>query len=75
MINIGAYKKGSNKNIDYAVLNKYAVNAFLMQQTDEKFDFENEVKMLSELFEDYDTFQSGKIGKKWQSLTIRCKIF
>ena len=60
LINIGAYKKGSNKNIDYAVSKIDAVNAFLMQQTDEKFDFENEVKMLSELFEDYDTFQSGK---------------
>lgn len=53
LINIGAYKKGSNKNIDYAVSKIDAVNAFLMQQTDEKFTFEEEIQMLNEIFADY----------------------
>lgn len=35
LINIGAYKSGSNRNIDYAIYKIDAVNKFLMQQTDE----------------------------------------
>lgn len=60
LINIGAYKKGSNRNIDYAVSKIDAVNQFLMQSTDEKFSFEEEVAMMNAIFEDYDTFESGK---------------
>jgi flagellum-specific ATP synthase len=52
LINIGAYKSGSNKNIDYAISKIDAVNAFLMQQTDEKFTFDEELKMLGEIFDD-----------------------
>jgi flagellum-specific ATP synthase len=52
LINIGAYKSGSNKNIDYAISKIDAVNAFLMQQTDEKFTFDEELKMLGEIFND-----------------------
>ena len=51
LINIGAYKDGSNKNIDFAKSKIDAVNAFLLQQTDEKFDFDEEVEMLSSIFE------------------------
>lgn len=54
LINIGAYKKGSNKNIDYAISKIDAVNSFLRQGTDEKFSFEEEISMLSELFADYE---------------------
>ncbi len=50
LINIGAYKPGSNKNIDYAIQKIDAVNEFLCQQTDEKFNFEEEVRMLGEVF-------------------------
>ena len=50
LINIGAYKKGSNKNIDYAVSKIDAVNAFLCQDVDEKFEFEDTEKMLEALF-------------------------
>lgn len=32
LINIGAYKSGSNKNIDYAISKIDAVNEFLRQQ-------------------------------------------
>ncbi len=52
LINIGAYKSGSNPNIDYAIAKIDAVNAFLCQETDEKFDFETSVEMLGQLFED-----------------------
>lgn len=51
LINIGAYKKGSNKNIDYAVSKIDEVNEYLCQQTDEKFAFDEEVGMLGKIFE------------------------
>ncbi len=50
LINIGAYKNGSNKEIDYAIGKHAAVNAYLLQRTDEKFDFEQEVEMLKSIF-------------------------
>lgn len=52
LINIGAYKSGSNKEIDYAIRKINAVNAFLCQQTDEKFLFDEEIEMLQQLFTD-----------------------
>ncbi|MGN0401034.1 MAG: flagellar protein export ATPase FliI [Acetatifactor sp.] len=51
LINIGAYKKGSNPSIDYAISKIDAVNGFLCQDVDEKFDFETSVQLLRELFE------------------------
>ena len=51
LINIGAYKKGSNPDIDYAIEKISAVNDYVMQQTDEKFEFEEEVNMLEQIFE------------------------
>lgn len=51
LINIGAYKAGSNKAIDYAIEKIDAVNEYLCQQTDEKFGFEEEVSLLASLFE------------------------
>ncbi len=50
LINIGAYKSGSNREIDYAIQKIQAVNAFLMQQTDERFQFDEEIALLGELF-------------------------
>ncbi len=50
LINIGAYKKGSNPSIDNAIEKIDAVNRFLLQQTDEKFDFEQEVEMMKQIF-------------------------
>lgn len=50
LINIGAYKKGSNPNIDYAIEKIDAVNAYLMQEVDEKFSLETSVEMLEQLF-------------------------
>lgn len=50
LINIGAYKSGSNKNIDYAISKIDKVNEFLMQATDEKITFEDETRRLEEVF-------------------------
>ena len=52
LVNIGAYKPGSNKNIDYALEKIDAVNDYLMQGVNEKFSFEDEVKMLCDIFEE-----------------------
>ena len=51
LINIGAYKKGSNPDIDYAIDKIGKVNGFLLQDVDEKFTFEQSVEMLQNLFE------------------------
>ena len=50
LINIGAYKKGSNPDIDFAIDKIRAVNDFLMQQTDEKIPYEEEIERLKKLF-------------------------
>ncbi len=50
LINIGAYKKGSNSNIDYAIEKIDMVNEFLLQQTHEKFSFEEILEQLEALF-------------------------
>ena len=50
LINIGAYKSGSNPSIDYAITKIDAVNKYLCQDVDEKFDFEDSVDMLEKLF-------------------------
>ena len=50
LINIGAYKAGSNKNIDNAIKKIDAVNEFLLQRTDEKYSFEETIEMLTGIF-------------------------
>ncbi len=50
LINIGAYKAGSNKNIDFAIAKIDQVNDFLMQRTEEKFTFDEIVMLLSGIF-------------------------
>lgn len=52
LINIGAYKSGSNPDIDYAISKIGAVNEFLCQDVDERLDFETSVEMLEHLFDD-----------------------
>ncbi|MBR0163363.1 MAG: FliI/YscN family ATPase [Lachnospiraceae bacterium] len=51
LINIGAYKSGANKNIDFAISKIDQVNAFLEQETDEKFTYEEIVRQLEAIFE------------------------
>ena len=52
LINIGAYKSGSNKNIDYAISKIDEVNTFLKQDVDEKYKFDDVVTMLINMFEE-----------------------
>ena len=52
LINIGAYKSGSNKNIDFAIEKIDKVNEFLMQETHTKYDFEDEIETLEEMFKE-----------------------
>lgn len=50
LINIGAYKRGSNPNIDRAINKIDQVNEYLLQDTDAKFTFEESVEQLEALF-------------------------
>ncbi|MDE7209939.1 MAG: flagellar protein export ATPase FliI [Lachnospiraceae bacterium] len=50
LINIGAYKAGSSKSIDYAISKIDAVNSFLCQGTDEKISLEDTLAQLEEIF-------------------------
>ncbi len=50
LINIGAYKKGSNNNIDYAIEKIDGVNEFLLQETHDKFSFEEILDMMEGIF-------------------------
>ncbi|MDF2589740.1 MAG: type secretion system ATPase, FliI/YscN [Anaerocolumna sp.] len=52
LINIGAYKNGSNKNIDYAISKIEAVNDFLLQDVNEKLDFNQITEALNQIFEE-----------------------
>lgn len=49
LINIGAYVKGSNSKIDYAIDSIDGVNEFLQQEVYEAVSFENTKKMLEEV--------------------------
>jgi len=49
LINIGAYVKGSNPRIDYALSKIDAVNEFLKQSMDEEEEFDSTVERLMEL--------------------------
>lgn len=50
LINIGAYKKGSNPNIDFAISKIDAVNDFLMQDVNTKFSFDETMELMNGLF-------------------------
>lgn len=52
LINIGAYKKGSNPDIDFAIDTIGPINNFLCQGIDEKVDFESSIKGLCGLFDE-----------------------
>ena len=52
LINIGAYKSGSNPNIDYAIRKIDAVNEYVMQDVESRYLFDDEVAMLQKIFND-----------------------
>ena len=49
LISIGAYKAGTNPQLDYAISKIDRVNAFLKQATDEAFGYEQSVKLMAEI--------------------------
>ncbi|PKM95710.1 MAG: hypothetical protein CVU84_02585 [Firmicutes bacterium HGW-Firmicutes-1] len=51
LINIGAYSKGSNSEIDYAISKNKEVKEYLRQETDEKFELNDEIELLKSIFE------------------------
>ncbi|HEX9917069.1 MAG TPA: flagellar protein export ATPase FliI [candidate division Zixibacteria bacterium] len=52
LINIGAYVKGSNPKVDYAISKIEALNNFLKQGIGDKADFKNNIETLKEIFKD-----------------------
>ena len=50
LINIGAYKAGTNKSIDFAISKIDSVNEFLVQSTEDRFDFNDEIAALEAIF-------------------------
>ncbi len=52
LINIGAYKSGSNPEIDYAIRKIKDVNEFLCQDVDSKYLFDDEIEQLESIFTD-----------------------
>ncbi|MBQ8982883.1 MAG: flagellar protein export ATPase FliI [Lachnospiraceae bacterium] len=52
LINIGAYKAGSNPEIDYAIRKIKDVNGFLCQDVDSKYLFDDEIEQLESIFTD-----------------------
>ncbi len=51
LINIGAYKKGANPEIDEAIRVMPAINGFLRQQVDQRYDFDETLRMLAKVME------------------------
>lgn len=47
LISIGAYKSGSNPELDYAMTRMQEINAFLQQKVDEPFLFEQTIELLA----------------------------
>lgn len=52
LINIGVYVKGSNKKIDYSIEKIEAINEFLTQGIYEKFEYDDVVQILNDIFKD-----------------------
>lgn len=50
LINIGAYAKGSNPEIDEALTKIAHIKGFLTQKTEEKFEIDEEITMLESIF-------------------------
>lgn len=51
LINVGAYSRGSNPDIDYAINHIGKINDFLTQQTRQNFEFDEIVEMMGRVFD------------------------
>ena len=77
LINIGAYKNGSNPDIDYAIRKNKEVNEFLCQDTEEKFAFDEEVELLKRCLttDQWTEVLNGKFVYRMQNiLNIKQKL-
>jgi len=63
LINIGAYKQGSNPEIDYAIAKIDEVNNFLKQDVDEKFDFDEIIGLLANIFNEEDNYNDNETNQ------------
>lgn len=52
IINIGAYKEGTNAQVDFAIKMMDKINSFLRQNINEKASFQESIEKLYSLFED-----------------------
>ena len=52
LISIGAYKAGSNPDLDYAISKIKSINSFLQQPVDAGEHFEDTVELLKEILND-----------------------
>jgi flagellum-specific ATP synthase len=52
LINIGAYKRGSNPNIDYSIDKIDQILDFIKQGTHDQYEFDEEIEMLKAIFAD-----------------------
>ncbi|MDK2798584.1 MAG: flagellum-specific synthase [Clostridiales bacterium] len=50
LINIGAYVKGSNESIDYAIEHIDNINSFLVQDVNDHYSFEDVLREMQEVF-------------------------
>ena len=55
LINIGAYNKGSNKKIDYAIEMIDKVNNYLTQAVEENISFNDSIIQLDNLFNQHNS--------------------
>ena len=75
LINIGAYAKGSNPAVDYAIKMVDKVNIFLKQGIDETIAFDKTVELLDSIFDEKETIADVKINKpKLNKLNIRGNV-
>ena len=52
LISIGAYKAGSNPDLDYAISKIDRINAFLQQPVDQGYNFNDTISLLKEIVND-----------------------
>ena len=51
LVSIGAYKKGTNRDLDEALLKLDSINEFLQQKTDESFTLDETIIKMIKLVE------------------------
>ena len=49
LINVGAYSKGTSKDIDEAIENMSSINEFLTQQVSDKYTFDDTIRLIGEV--------------------------